>query len=123
MGTHVVSLNLFDFANHLVWLTPYPELEFAEEIYRKLVTRVGERTELRHNLALTLLLQGRADEGAELIRDLRHRSEAAVHNLRLLETGQDVNPRDLRIMTILHGGLQTLPPTVPAWQTRVTLDG
>jgi glycosyltransferase involved in cell wall biosynthesis len=29
----------FDYANHLVWMTPYPALEYAEEIYRKLMAR------------------------------------------------------------------------------------
>jgi glycosyltransferase involved in cell wall biosynthesis len=113
----------FDFANHLVWMTPYPALEYAEEIYRKLIARTGERVELLHNLALALLLQERPDEGAALLRDLAPRSEIAAHNLRLLEAGQDVNPRDLEVATIAHPALQSLMPVIPAWQTRVSVGG
>ena len=109
----------FDYANHLVWQTPYPALDYAEEIYRKLLSQAGDQVEVAHGLALALLLQNRPDEGAPMLRDLSHRSEIAAHNLRLLEAGSDVNPRDLRIMTIAHPGLLSLPRVIPAWETRV----
>ena len=111
----------FDYANQLVWMTPNPALEYAEEIYRKLIARSGERSELVHNLALVLLLQGRPDEGAAMLGDLRQRSEIAANNLRLLEAGSDVNPRDLRIARIAHPGLQHLIDVIPAWNTRVPM--
>ena len=109
----------FDYANHLVWQTPYPALDYAEEIYRKLLSPAGDQVEVAHGLALALLLQNRPDEGASILRDLRQRSEIAAYNLRLLEAGSDVNPRDLRTMTIAHPGLLSLPRVIPAWETRV----
>jgi hypothetical protein len=102
-------------------MTPYPALEYAEEIYRKLMAQSGGRIELAHNFALVMLLQDRPDEGAPLLRDLRHRFEIAAHNLQLLESGHDVNPRDLRIARIAHPGLQSLADVIPAWDTRVPI--
>ena len=110
-----------DYANHLVWMTPYPAFDYAEEIYRKLMARGDQGLEVSHNLALLLLLRQRSDEGAPLLRRLAHRSRIAEGNLRLLEAGHDVDPRELKVMSIAHPSLQTLPVVIPAWETKLPI--
>ena len=76
---------------------------------------------MSHNLALLLLLRQRSDEGAPLLRRLAHRSRIAEGNLRLLEAGHDVDPRELKVMSIAHPSLQTLPVVIPAWETKLPI--
>jgi len=110
---------LADFANHLVWFSPYPGLYEAEHFYREAIGIVGKHPAIINNLALVLYFQGRKTEAIKLLQDIAGEYEPASHNLRELISENPIP--ELQAVTIAHPSLQTLPALVPNTKTRVPI--
>ena len=111
---------LIDLANQLVWVSVFPDLDYAEELLRKAEPLHHPFSPgIRNNLALIRFRQNRREDAIRIFEEVAPLFEAAKHNLSELKEGMP--EPNLRLFSGPHPELQRMPTVVTPQGRRVPI--